>query len=38
MNRNIDDEDDEEKKIVEKKHMRYVILSNCASFILGMGM
>ncbi|CAF2999374.1 unnamed protein product [Rotaria socialis] len=26
-----------EKALVEKKRMRYVILSNCASFILGMG-
>ncbi|CAF1484117.1 unnamed protein product [Adineta steineri] len=35
INQNIDNE--EEKKIVKKKHLRYVILSNCASFILGMG-
>ncbi|CAF0733403.1 unnamed protein product [Rotaria sp. Silwood1] len=26
-----------EKALVEKKRMRYLILSNCASFILGMG-
>jgi len=26
-----------EKALIEKKRMRYVILSNCASFILGMG-
>ncbi|CAF3152299.1 unnamed protein product [Rotaria sp. Silwood2] len=36
INRNLYDED-EEKKLIEKKHMRYLILSNCASFILGMG-
>jgi hypothetical protein len=29
---------DAEKALIEKKRMRYVILSNCASFILGMGM
>lgn len=27
-----------EKALIEKKRMRFVILSNCASFILGMGM
>ncbi|CAF0728768.1 unnamed protein product [Adineta steineri] len=26
-----------EKALIEKKHMRFVLLSNCASFILGMG-
>ncbi|CAF0725369.1 unnamed protein product [Rotaria sordida] len=26
-----------EKALIEKKRMRYLILSNCASFILGMG-
>jgi len=38
------DEDEEEqaaiaaeKALVKKKHMRFVIISNCASFILGMG-
>ncbi|CAF1229744.1 unnamed protein product [Rotaria sp. Silwood1] len=36
INQNLYDED-EEKKLIEKKHMRYLILSNCASFILGMG-
>ncbi|CAF1151616.1 unnamed protein product [Rotaria sordida] len=36
INENIYDED-EEKKLIKKKHMRYLILSNCASFILGMG-
>lgn len=29
---------DAEKALIEKKHMRIVFLSNCASFILGMGM
>jgi hypothetical protein len=37
IDRNVHDEDKEEK-LIEKKHMRYVIFSNCASFILGMGM
>ena len=39
------DEDEEEraaeeaaKALIEKKRMRYVLLSNCASFLLGMGM
>ncbi|CAF0896451.1 unnamed protein product [Adineta ricciae] len=32
-----DDENEEEKQLIEKKHVRYVILSNCASFLLGMG-
>lgn len=39
------DEDEEEqaakeaeKALIEKKRMRFVLLSNCASFILGMGM
>mgnify|MGYP000406858145 CR=1 FL=1 len=27
-----------EKALIEKKRMRFVILSNCASFLLGMGM
>jgi len=27
-----------EKALIEKKHMRFVFLSNCASFIVGMGM
>jgi len=27
-----------EKALIEKKRMRFVLLSNCASFILGMGM
>ncbi|CAF1268934.1 unnamed protein product [Adineta ricciae] len=38
------DEDEEEraaeeaaKALIEKKRMRYVLLSNCASFLLGMG-
>lgn len=41
MSRVIDDDDedqDQEKIIVEKKQMRFLFLSNCASFILGMGM
>jgi hypothetical protein len=39
IDRNIDDDDeDQEGKVLEKKHMRFVILSNCASFLLGMGM
>ena len=41
MSRVIDDDDeddDKEKIIVEKKHVRFLFLSNCASFILGMGM
>ncbi len=29
---------DAEKALIEKKRMRFVLLSNCASFILGMGM
>lgn len=29
---------DVEKALIEKKRMRFVLLSNCASFILGMGM
>ncbi|UJR13439.1 hypothetical protein I4U23_000453 [Adineta vaga] len=38
-----DEEEEEEKKeeekkqLIEKKHMRYVLLTNCASFLLGMG-
>lgn len=31
-------DEDEETKLIAKKHMRYLILTNCASFILGMGM
>lgn len=27
-----------EKALIEKKRMRFVLLTNCASFILGMGM
>ena len=40
MSRVIDDDEDEDKEkiIVEKKHVRFLFLSNCASFILGMGM
>ena len=38
-----DDEEEQaakevEKALIEKKRMRFVLLSNCASFILGMGM
>ncbi|CAF1446930.1 unnamed protein product [Adineta ricciae] len=35
--RRLASENEEEKQLIEKKHMRYVILSNCASFLLGMG-
>jgi len=31
-------DEDQEEKLIEKKHMRYIIISNCASFIVGMGM
>ena len=27
-----------EKALIEKKRARYLLLTNCASFILGMGM
>lgn len=36
----IQDDDEEsapEEPLIERKHLPYVILSNCASFILGMG-
>jgi hypothetical protein len=49
INRSVRDEllfEDEEEKaakeaemaLIEKKRMRYLLISNCASFILGMGM
>ena len=40
MSRVLDDDDDEDKEkiIIEKKQVRFLFLSNCASFLLGMGM